>query len=88
MGMLHVCVATGRAGNLGDRSQSISLEEGLCLGFTTKLSPLMGTGVKLRVMKRYCARGYWNNLHIELLVRPVDVQEPCSISTVDNKKAK
>lgn len=48
----------------------------------------MRTGVKLRVMKRYCARGYWNNLHMEMLFQPIDFWEAGSISTLDNNKAK
>lgn len=48
----------------------------------------MCTGTKLSVMKRYCARGYWSNLLMELLFQPADFQEAWSISTLDNNKAK
>lgn len=89
----HVCVASGRADTWETDPKASFLEEGLCLGFTTNPKPdgflhLMCAGAKLRVMKRYCARGYWNNLHIELLVQPLDVREPSSISPLDNNKAK
>lgn len=80
----QVCVGSGRAGTWETDPKAPVLEESLCLGFLH----LMRTGVKLRVMERYCARGYWNNLHMEMLFQPIDFWEAGSISTLDNNKAK
>lgn len=55
-------------------------------GWVQSFLRLMRTGV--RVMKRYCARGYWNNLRMEMLFQPIDFWEAGSISTLDNNKAK
>lgn len=84
-----VCVDSGRADTWETDPRVPRAGRGFVFGLQHKaFLHLMCTCAKLRVMKRYYARGEWSNLYVELLLQPVGLWEACSVGTPDDNKAK